>query len=139
MPKGQHMIQRKNILNKKKLCYNCTGENHRAIDCRSKRTCQHCKEEKEQETSDKGSGEHFVNVGGIKCRALIDTGAGSSYMSSSLANRFKKNPLRKDYKQIETILHAETTKVKVYEVKVSNLEGNFKMSKQMSIRSTNHS
>ena len=139
MPKGQHMIQRKNILNKKKLCYNCTGENHRAIDCRSKRTCQHCKEEKEQETSDKGSGEQFVNVDGIKCRALIDTGAGSSYMSSSLANRFKKNPLRKDYKQIETILHAETTKVKVYEVKVSNLEGNFKMSKQMSIRSTNHS
>ena len=37
------VIQRRNILNKKKLCYNCNGEDHRAINCRSKRTCQHCK------------------------------------------------------------------------------------------------
>ena len=148
------VIQRRNILIKKKLCYNCTGEDHRAIDCRSKRTCQNCKgkhhtsickdrnKEKEQETSDKSSGEQplflakdfqvaypvvVVNVDGIKCRALIDTGAGSSYISSSLANRLKKNPSRKDYKQIETMLHTITTKVEVYEVEVSNLKGNFKI------------
>ena len=30
-----------------------------------------------------------VNGDGIKCRALLDTGAGSSYISSSLANRLK--------------------------------------------------
>ena len=139
------MIQRRNILVKKKLCYNCTGEDHRAIDCRSKRTCQNCKgkhhtsiykdrnKEKEQETSDKSSGEQplflakdfqvvyrvvVVNVDGIKCRALLDTGAGSSYISSSLANRLKNIPLRKDYKQIETMLHTITTKVEVYEVEV---------------------
>ena len=34
--KVKDVIQRRNILNKKKLCYNCTGEDHRAIDCRSK-------------------------------------------------------------------------------------------------------
>ena len=117
------MIHRRNILNKKKLCYNCTGEDHRAIDCRSKRTCQHCKgkhhtsifkdrnKEKEQETSGNSSGEQplflakdfqvvypvvVVNVDGIKCRALLDTGAGSSTISSSLAKRLKNNPLRKD-------------------------------------------
>ena len=147
------MIQRRNILNKK-LCYKCTGKDHRAIDCRSKRTCQHCKEkhhtsicndrnkEKEQETSNKSSGEQplflandfqvvylvvMVNIDGIKRRALLDTGAGSSYISSSLANRLKKNPSRKDYKQIETMLHTATTKVEVYEVEVSNLKGNFKI------------
>ena len=148
------MIQRRNILNKKTLYYNYAGEDHRGINCRSKLTCQHykgknhtsiCKDrnkEKEQETSDKSSGEQplflakdfqvaypvvVVNVDGIKCRALLDTGAGSSYISSSLANRLKKNPSRKDYKQIETMLHTITTKVEVYEVEVSNLKGNFKI------------
>ena len=113
------MIERKNTLNKK-LYYNGTGEDHRAIDCRSKQTCQHCKgihytpickdrnKEKEQETSDKSSGEQalflakdfqgvypvvVVNVDRIKCRALLDSGPGSSYILSSLANRMKKNPL----------------------------------------------
>ena len=68
-----------------------------------------------------------MNVDGIKRRELLDTGAGSSYISSSLANRLKKNPSRKDYKQIETMLHTATTKVEVYEVEVSNLKGNFKI------------
>ena len=67
-----------------------------------------------------------VNVDGIKRRALLDTGAGSSYISS-LANPLKKNPSRKDYKQIETMLHTTTRKVEVYKFEVSNLKGNFKI------------
>ena len=67
-----------------------------------------------------------MNADGIKCRVLLDTGAGSSYKSSSLANRLK-NPSRKDYNQIETMLHTTTTKVEIYEVEVSNLKGNFKI------------
>ena len=90
--------KRSNVLNKKKLCYICTGEDHRAIDCISKRTCQHCNgkhhtsiwndrnKEKEQETSNKSEGEQplflanvfqvvypvvAVNVDAIKCRALL--------------------------------------------------------------------
>ena len=156
--KVKDVIQRRNILNKKKLCYNCTSKDHRAIDCRSKRTCQLCKgnhrtsisndrnKENEQETSHKSSGEQplfvakdfqvaypvvVVNVDGIKRRTLLDTGAESSYISSSLANRLKKNPSRKDYKQIETILHTTTTKVKVHEVEVSNFKGNFKMTSEV--------
>ena len=152
------MSQRRNILKKKKLCYNCTGEDHRAIECRSKRTCQHCKgknhtsicndrnKEKEQETSNKSSGEQplflandfqvvypvvVVNVDGIKCRAWRDTGAGSSYIFSYLANRLKNNPSQKDYKQIQTMLYTTAAKVEVYEVEVSK-------SQQMSIRTTNH-
>ena len=152
------VIQRRNILSKKKLYYNCTGEDHRVIDCRSKQTCRHCKgknhtsicndrnQEKEQEASNKSSEEQplfvakdfqviypvvVVNVDEIKCRALLNTGAGSSYISSSLANRLKKNPSRKDYKQTETILHTITTKVEVYEVEESNLKGNFKITAEV--------
>ena len=68
-----------------------------------------------------------MNVDGIICRALLDTGPGSSYISSSLANRLKKNLSRKGYKQIQTMLHTTKTKVKVYEVEGSNLKGNFKI------------
>ena len=98
--------------------------------------------EKEQEISNKSSGEQplflandlqvvypvvVVNVDGIKCRALLDTGTGSSYISSSLANRLKKSPSQKDYKQTQTMLHTTTTKVEVYKLEVSNLKGNFKI------------
>ena len=147
------MVQRRNILNKKKLSYNCTGKEHRGIDCRSQRICQHChgkhtpicndrNKEKEQETSNKSSGEQLlfvskdfevvysmvvVNVDGIKCMALLNIGTGSSYISSSLANQLKRNPSRKDYKHIETMLYTTTTKREVYEVEVSNPKGNFKI------------
>ena len=68
-----------------------------------------------------------MNSDGIKCSTLLDTGAGSSHIASSLANRLKKNPSRKDYKQIQSMLHTTTTKVEVCEVEVSNLERNFKI------------
>ena len=65
------------------------------------------KKRNKKQTSDKSSGEQalflakdfqvvypvvVVNVDRIKCRALLHSGPGSSYISSSLANRMKKNP-----------------------------------------------
>ena len=109
----------------------CKGKHHTAI-------CNDRNKEKGQETSNKSSGDQplfaakyfqvvyqvvVMNVDGIKCRALLDTGVGSSYISSSLANRLKKNPSQKKYKQMETMLHTLTTKVEVYEVEVLNLKG----------------
>jgi hypothetical protein len=38
-----------------------------------------------------------VNVEGVKCRALLDTGAGSSYASAALLNRLTN---RKRHKEI---------------------------------------
>ena len=40
---------RKEILAKKKLCFNCAAGNHRAANCPSKRSCQNC--EKRHHTS----------------------------------------------------------------------------------------
>ena len=42
-----------------------------------------------------------VNVEGIKCRALFDTGAGSSYASAALLDRLRKRPIRKELRRIE--------------------------------------
>ena len=38
----------------------------------------------------------------LECRALLDTGAGSSYISLELASCLEQNPLRIDHKQIQT-------------------------------------
>ena len=42
-----------------------------------------------------------VDVNGVKCRALLDTGAGSSYASSTLLDRLHFRPLRQPFKCIE--------------------------------------
>ena len=46
-----------------------------------------------------------TEVDGVKCRALINTGAGSSYVSSSLIIRLNKKPVRKESIRIETLMH----------------------------------
>ena len=38
----------------------------------------------------------IVEVEGIKCRALLDTGAGSSYASAALLDRLHKRAVRKE-------------------------------------------
>ena len=79
------------------------GKHHASI-------CNERNKEKEQETSEKSSEEQplclakdfqvvypvvVVNLDGIKWRALLDTEARSSSISS-LANQLKNNPSRKD-------------------------------------------
>ena len=41
-----------------------------------------------------------IEVEGVKSRALIDTGAGSSYVSSKPISRLNKKPVRKESKLI---------------------------------------
>ena len=45
----------------------------------------------------------IINVNGIKCRALLDTGSESSHASEAIIDLLKINPVRKDYKTIETL------------------------------------
>ena len=98
--------ERQKILSEKKLCFNCTGTRHRADECRSKLRCQIC--DRKHHTSICHKQENKTNpllvatgiptgnvtysvvvveVEGIKCRALLDTGAGSSYASAALLDR----------------------------------------------------
>ena len=91
------------------MCFNCTGAEHRASECRSRSSCSKCKRRHHTSicdapdengpptapTNDKLLNTAtnankpvvypvvIVNVNGVKCRALIDTGAGSSYASSN--------------------------------------------------------
>ena len=42
-----------------------------------------------------------VKVQGVKCRALLDTGAGSSYASAALLNLPQVRPYQRQVRQIE--------------------------------------
>jgi hypothetical protein len=38
-----------------------------------------------------------VEIEGVKCRALLDTGSGSSFASSTLLNTIGKKPVRQEF------------------------------------------
>jgi hypothetical protein len=83
--------ERKKLLSSKKLCFNCTGTSHRASACRCQSLCQICRKEHHTSICEEKSEQMLVangdssiiypvvvvKVNGIRCRALLDTGAGS--------------------------------------------------------------
>ena len=68
----------------------------------------------------------IIDIEGIKCRALIDTGAGASYASSTLIDRINKKHIRKKYKGTETIMSSSTKSIPVYSVEIRDGEHEFK-------------
>ena len=140
--------ERRRILSDRKLCFNCTGAQHRASECKSKSSCLICKRKHHTSICDrvKQSNSHsqgqiltatnekkvvhpvvIINIEGIKCRALLDTGSSSSYVSSTVVNMIKKKPLRQEIKTIEMMLQRMEKKVDIYEVELKNLEGTFSL------------
>ena len=145
-PKVTAVGDRKRILSQKQLCFNCTGDRHRAESCRS-RGCHNC--QRKHHTSicdqtnnssvgrfltaqDKGTGKVVypvvaVEVNGVKCRALLDTGAGSSYASSAILDHLGVRPLREEFKRIEMMLGSVNKAIGVYGVTINSLDGNFRL------------
>ena len=66
-----------------------------------------------------------IKVNGITYRALLDTGAANSYISSTLAHELKKPLIQTDYKQIETMWHTTNTLIDIYHVEITNTKGDF--------------
>ena len=136
------VTERIKILSDKKLCFNCTGTKRRATECSSAKTCLKYKNKHHRSICDKLAGSKsepmlvtteanvtypvaIIKVNGVKCRALLDTGSGSSYISESFIDLLRINKVRKEYKTIETLTNSTTKKLKIYNLKVENLDENF--------------
>ena len=128
------VADRRQILINKRLCFNCTTGNHRAIYCPSKSGCQNCHkrhhtsicemrtQESNQTTPSRGvalttnqTGEGLfpvivIEVNGIKCRALIDSGAGSSYVSAKLIELLRVKPTEVQTKTIDMLMTSKVAK-----------------------------
>ena len=131
--------ERKKTLSEKKLCFNCTGSQHRASECKSKRSCQICQRKHHTSICDKSSTMMMateslviypvvvVKVNNIMCRALLDTGAGSSYASAAILDRLNLKPIRNETKSIDMMMSSTTRKLEIYDVEISGPSEKFKI------------
>ena len=59
----------------------------------------------------------ITDIEDIKSRALIDAGAGASYVSSTLVDRI----IKKQFKRVEIILNSAIKPIPVYSVEIRDL------------------
>ena len=62
----------------------------------------------------------IVDVNGIKCRALLDTGATSSYASAYLLNHLNVKPTQRIKRRIQTITGTVNKTIEVYQISISD-------------------
>lgn len=126
---------------KERACFNCTGP-HRAAHCQSRGNCTHgkqshytsiCDRQVQTATSDgaalratqveeKGCHPVFIIKGnGVKCPALLNTGATGSYISAFLVGLLKVKPSCSLTRGIKTIMGLVTKRVETY-VKISDTQ-----------------
>ena len=133
---------RKRMLAQKRMCFNCTGPKHHAAVCRSKMRCQKCGQKHHTSICMQGdqlltaTGKNGrvvypvvkVSVEGVLCRALLDTGAGSSYASAALLDKLPKRSRAKEVRRIEMMLGATTREVELSTIKVRSVESGEELS-----------
>ena len=137
--KVKSVQERKEILKRKRLCYNCTGQNHSVSSCRS-RNCSRCNQRHHTSicSSQEGPPSTLFMMEETKetihpClvayankqrfRVLLDTGAGSSYVSTSFINHVQKKPSYWESKSIETMMSTTTKKLPVYQIELQSMDG----------------
>ena len=138
--KVKDLFERQKIVATKKLCYDCLGGGHSGISCESKGSCKNCNSRHHTSICEKKNGNStpmlttqdkqvihpmvIVKVNRIKCRALLDTGASSAYASATLIDKINKKPSRTECRNIKMMIHTTTRNIKIYQVEVSDVEGN---------------
>ena len=60
----------------------------------------------------------MLKLNGVKCRALLDTGAGSSYATSTILSLADSKPVETKRKRIEMMLGSTVTNMEIHNVKI---------------------
>ena len=74
----------------------------------------------------------LVKVNGVKCRALLDTGAGSYYDSSALIDELNIKPKKVERRCIEMMMGQITKNIQTYQLHVESAETGFGIEVQVS-------
>ena len=82
--------------------------------------------------TDGGSGDDIfpvvvVKVNGITCRALINSGAGSSYASAKLIKMLNIKPSEIKRQHIDMLMSTRTSQMEFYDAKVSAVDESYEM------------
>ena len=116
---------------------------HRASDCRSNKLCLNCNSKHHTSIYDKCDNVLqttnsntcaypvvIINIEGIKCRALVDTGSGANYVSSTIINlinrKINKKPIKSVPKQIVTLISSSMKNIPVYSVEIKDINNEFR-------------
>ena len=138
------LAQRRDIVKRKRLCFNCTGFGHTASKCRS-RGCRKCggrhhtslcdgvaldgarssiqQPEMGKRALDTSTTLHatvIATVNGIPARIMVDNGASSSYICTNLVTRLHLKPVQAETRSIEQMYGTVTRRVQIYKVTVQS-------------------
>ncbi|XP_078361896.1 uncharacterized protein LOC144646227 [Oculina patagonica] len=142
------IASRREHLARNKLCYNCAKPGHLVSKC-EKRGCGKCKGRHHTSICDRmkttlsphptpvtsGRSERFYGVvdaqttlhatviakiSGIQARIMLDSGAGSSYISSNLLTKLNLKPYQTERRVIEQMYGTVDRQVEIYKVTVES-------------------
>ena len=140
---------RKKFLLDNRRCYNCTSRFHQVSNCSSKGTCVKCNErhhtsihdayqagpKKVMATSNNTRKTIFpvtvVKVNGVTCRALIDSGPSSSYVSAKVAAMFGTKPVRTVSRTIEMLMNEKRVNLPIYKGNIVSMQDDFSMNVEL--------
>ena len=73
-----------------------------------------------------------VVAGGVKCRALLDSGSGANYSSSKLLALIGSKPIRHEEKDIDMLMDTVKKKVEIHKVTIASTDGSFEIKREVS-------
>ena len=68
-----------------------------------------------------------VKVGGIECRALLDSGSSSCYASAKLLDMLGKHPTEIKPKRVEMLMASTTARMEIYKTFLSSRSGDYSL------------
>ena len=130
------VADRKKLLSENKLCFNCTGSQHKANQCSSKKSCQRCNRRHHTSICEKGNDAQpfmlvrevtvvypvvVVKIKGVMCRALLDSAAGSSYVSQGFLDYIEVEQFIVKKRLIQMMFSTQERNIKVYSLDIHDV------------------
>ena len=68
-----------------------------------------------------------IKVNGVKCRALVDTGASSCYALAKLVDELKIKPHNVKYQKVEILMATSTSRMETYKTTIASMSSDYEL------------